>query len=640
MKLLTKFYLANTVIFILLTAVVLMVSIQWVERNTIHDASQRIELGMNNAWNIYSEKAKSSHQLLEIIAQVESVRKFMENPSNPQLRALVSERLQKIRIEHKMDILNLILPDGGVLLRTRVPYSVGDDLSDDPLVRKVVESQKSMEGTIIIEKSRLQREGGSLLERCMDTTGQPRGLFTGSAVPVFSSEKLVGVIQMGAILNDNHEIVDKIKNIVFEDKIYNGRSIGTATVFMDNIRISTNVIGQNHGRATGTTAVAPIAEHVLRTGKPWQGRAWVVDASYIGHYDPIVDPDGRIIGMLYIGELEQKYIDIKYKILLTISIVLLIAMIITNMIFYFLARTILVPVKKLIEATRRISEGETSIRVEGNFSGELGDLAKAFNLMAGDMELHNREINLKHKELEELNNELELINRNYISMLGFVSHELKNPLASAVMSLYTVKDGYLGELNEKQKKGLDAVGESLDYFKELIMSYLDLSRLEKGEYLLNRRSVNLRESVIAPVVAGLETEIKNKNMSIDVAVREDITVNADPDLLRIVYDNLIANAVKYGREGTLIRLSSEARNGKRMFSVYNEGAGIPEEKMYMLFKKFSRIYSSEHAGKKGSGLGLYTCAEIIKKHGGKIWAESEPDKWVRFSFSFDPDESL
>ncbi|MGI6393501.1 MAG: sensor histidine kinase [bacterium] len=236
---------------------------------------------------------------------------------------------------------------------------------------------------------------------------------------------------------------------------------------------------------------------------------------------------------------------------------------------------------------------------------------------------------LKTKEKEE---ELELTRKNYIDTLGFVSHELKNPLASAVMGLHTVKDGYLGELNEKQLKALDSVAESLDYFKELIKNYLDLSCLENGEYVVQRKKILLKSTVIEPSLKQFEKEFEVHKMSVDVGVHDDTQVDADSNLLRIVYDNLIGNAVKYGKEGSIIRLREKVVDGKFVFSVYNEGEGIPEDKMALLFKRFSRIHCAEHAGKRGTGLGLFSCHEIIKKHGGKIWAESDPGKWAEFSF--------
>lgn len=243
-----------------------------------------------------------------------------------------------------------------------------------------------------------------------------------------------------------------------------------------------------------------------------------------------------------------------------------------------------------------------------------------------------RGANVPVEKLTTLNNELELSNKNHIDMLGFVSHELKNPLGSAVMALHTVKDGHLGDLNAKQLKALGSVAESLDYFKELIESYLDLSRLEKGEYVVQKQNISLKNAVIDPVLKQFAEELKSHNISVDITVHDDTKVDADPDLLRIVYDNLISNAIKYGKEDGTIRIREKIADEKLFLSVYNEGVGIAKENMSLLFKKFSRIHLAEHAGKRGTGLGLYFCREILKKHGGEIWAESEPGKWVEFNF--------
>jgi signal transduction histidine kinase len=116
-------------------------------------------------------------------------------------------------------------------------------------------------------------------------------------------------------------------------------------------------------------------------------------------------------------------------------------------------------------------------------------------------------------------------------------------------------------------------------------------------------------------------------------IPESLMLNADSNLLRIVYDNLLSNAIKYGREEGMIVLDAHENTHKVTLSVRNDGEGIPPEKMSKLFKKFSRLDSPEYAGKKGTGLGLYTCKEIIEKHGGEIWADSKMGEWVKFNFT-------
>jgi signal transduction histidine kinase len=220
-----------------------------------------------------------------------------------------------------------------------------------------------------------------------------------------------------------------------------------------------------------------------------------------------------------------------------------------------------------------------------------------------------------------------------MEMLGFVSHELKNPLSSAMMSLHTVKDGYLGDLTEAQEKSLASVAQSLEYFEDMVKNYLDLSRLEKGELEAHEEVISLYPQVIEPVLEGLRQGLADKGMDVENKIPEDFQVYADSNLLRIVYDNLLSNAVKYGEKGGRIELDGRRDGDDVTLSVFNEGKGIPPEKMPKLFQKFSRLDSPEHAKKKGTGLGLYICREIVEEHGGKIWADSKAGEWVRFSFT-------
>jgi len=113
---------------------------------------------------------------------------------------------------------------------------------------------------------------------------------------------------------------------------------------------------------------------------------------------------------------------------------------------------------------------------------------------------------------------------------------------------------------------------------------------------------------------------------------EQLTVTVDPILMRIVFSNLITNAIKYGIAGGMITLGfSEGKDCYR-FHVKNEGPGIPEDKLTTVFEKFVRIDYKELGKQLGTGLGLYNTKEIIEKHGGTIWAESETGQWANFIF--------
>ncbi|MCU0244632.1 MAG: ATP-binding protein, partial [Acidobacteria bacterium] len=107
-------------------------------------------------------------------------------------------------------------------------------------------------------------------------------------------------------------------------------------------------------------------------------------------------------------------------------------------------------------------------------------------------------------------------------------------------------------------------------------------------------------------------------------------IEGDPNLLKILVANLVNNAVKYGAEGTPVRVRLTARDGELVLAVRNEGVGIPKEDMPRLFKRFERLKQKGTEGVKGSGLGLYISKTVVDKHKGRIWVEGEPGKWVIF----------
>ena len=633
MKLQTKFFLGILGVFLPLAIVVAIASVLWINANTIREAQQRVELHIRAAWDIYEEKKMQIRSTLDILAQSPRIKAVLVQHSNTTNKDILKQELEEIRKKNAMDILTLIDDKGNVVLRSRPPFNKNDNLSDDLLVSEALRTKGSCEGDIIFTSDRLRLEGQGLLEKCMRFGGEPKGMLTGAVIPLIEDGHVLGCIQMGILLNGATEIVDKIREGIFENVYYHEKPLGTATIFMGDLRISTNVVDDHGGRAIGTRVSEEVREKVLENGLSWTGRAWVVNAWYLSQYDPILDPDGNVIGMLYIGELEERYLDMRIKTVQTVLGIIFAGMLSAIIISFLIIRSFLIPVDKLSEATKKISQGDFLSRVEVKTRDEIGKLAESYNRMADQLDKHEQEIREKQSELSSVNSELRATNRNYMEMLGFVSHELKNPLASAIMSLYTVKDGYLGEISEAQQKGLESVGKSLDYFHDMIKNYLDLSRLEKGELVVNKLTVSLNSDVIEPVLGGLEREIEQKKIQIENFISKETGVLADRDLLRIVYDNLLSNAIKYGYSGGKIQLEADEDDNFVILSVTNEGQGIPRDKIDKLFKKFSRIDGPGYAGKKGTGLGLYICKEIIEKQGGEIRAESNEENWARFVFS-------
>lgn len=229
--------------------------------------------------------------------------------------------------------------------------------------------------------------------------------------------------------------------------------------------------------------------------------------------------------------------------------------------------------------------------------------------------------------------EAESSKRAYMELLGFASHELKNPLSSIISEGKVLTGGYLGPLQEPQERLVGKMVRKAEFLLELVRQYLDLARLEEGRLVVKPvTGVNLVDQVIAPAIDIIEPQAAEKGIRIERHLPEaPVLAECDPALLGIVLINLLGNAVKFGKEGGLIQLELKAGSTIRV-SIENEGPGFAENQRNLLFRKFSRLSSPELSKRKGTGVGLYTAWWIVNRHGGRIWADSSPGNWARFSF--------
>jgi signal transduction histidine kinase len=234
---------------------------------------------------------------------------------------------------------------------------------------------------------------------------------------------------------------------------------------------------------------------------------------------------------------------------------------------------------------------------------------------------------------------------NYAQILYFVAHELKAPLASIATIGQTLTEGYVGKLTAQQSEKVQRMIANSNYLMNLVRDYLDLSQIETGELrFLPGPAVDLVEEVIRPMMEIQAPAAKARGMTIEPDL-EYLVAPCDATLLKVVFNNLLGNAVRYGRENSkiLVRLVRRsffdyADSGARvrqywaLCSVRNDGVGFAPEQKQKLFARFQRLHHPEHRGVTGSGLGLYISRQIILKHGGEITADSEPGKWAEFRF--------
>ncbi|MBT3382054.1 MAG: GAF domain-containing sensor histidine kinase [Lentisphaerae bacterium] len=230
--------------------------------------------------------------------------------------------------------------------------------------------------------------------------------------------------------------------------------------------------------------------------------------------------------------------------------------------------------------------------------------------------------------------QLQAANHAYLEMLSFVSHELKSPVASMLTDVSLLQGGYLGELNAKQAEKLRRMTTKGEYLLGLVGEYLDLARMEGGQVRADIAAVaDFSVQVVEPSVEIVQPQLEAKSMTLDREIVIDAPVLCDQGLLRIVMVNLLGNAVKYGRPEGRVELRVKAGPEQLEVAVWNEGPGFPASQRSRLFRRFSRLDTPELRKRKGTGVGLYTCWNIIEMHGGRITASSQEGEWAEFAFT-------
>ncbi|MDP8259903.1 MAG: cache domain-containing protein [Candidatus Gygaella obscura] len=423
----------------------------------------------------------------------------------------------------------------------------------------------------------------------------------------------------GKIINKEFSLVDKIRDLVFEDISYDKKPYGTVTIFQDDVRVSTNVLTKNGDRAIGTRVSKEVYDAVITRGRIWQKRAFVVNDWYLTCYKPIKNITGDVIGILYVGILEKPFIDLKMRFFLAFLFIVILSIILAVLLSVFLADRISKPVIEITNATAKISDGELTHRLQNKiFIKEISELANSFNNMAE--RLHERDVSLKSSK-----EQVEVLNKRYLDMVGFVSHELKGILSSIVLNTYSLKKGLVGPINEAQRKTLNSISNNLDYLTSTVKNFLSLSRIEKEEMVLNKTKFRLKQDLIFPAIEAFNHQAVEKDINIIDNTESDIELYADISLMQILINNLLSNAVKYGSEHGNIVITAKKEIEKILFEVYNEGRPIDVVDKDKLFRKFSRVIYRGMEKIKGTGIGLYIVSEIVKRHNGKIWLETKSE---------------
>ncbi len=285
-----------------------------------------------------------------------------------------------------------------------------------------------------------------------------------------------------------------------------------------------------------------------------------------------------------------------------------------------LRRRVVRPIQRVAGAAGEIAGGDLGTRVEARRLDELGDLARAFNEMAAGLERQAAEITLRTGELERSNRELE----DYASV---TSHDLQGPLVTIGM--------YAGLL--ERKLGGDPEARALathirtgsERMRVLTRDLLAYARLDREAF---KREPIALDDVLRDVRDALAGPLRDRGA--EVVVQPLPTVSGDPGRLRQVFQNLLANAIKFMPPDTVPRVevtSTALPGAMTRISVHDNGIGFAAGQAELIFRPFQRLHSADRY--EGSGIGLAVCERIVAQHGGRIWAEGAPGRGATFHFT-------
>jgi len=309
-----------------------------ITNRVIYETQERVKESLNTARWVYTSKLNDIDRTIHLT----SIRYILKEALKREKALSIKDDMTKLMTDEGLDFLTLVGRKGTVLLRFHNPGMSGDSLTEDPFVKETL-GNKAISGTQVLSREELLKEGKTLAnkavfsliptpkEKSIEKLDQTSGMVLKSAHPVVDANgQVLGALVGGILLNRNYEIVDRIKNIVFKGAKYKGKDIGTATIFLGDWRISTNVMDKEGHRAVGTRAMKEVQEQVLQNGLPWMQRAYVVDDWYITAYEPIRDFQGKIAGMLYVGIMESKYTVLKERLILLFMFGMLVSVAISS----------------------------------------------------------------------------------------------------------------------------------------------------------------------------------------------------------------------------------------------------------------------------------------------------------------------
>ena len=233
----------------------------------------------------------------------------------------------------------------------------------------------------------------------------------------------------------------------------------------------------------------------------------------------------------------------------------------------------------------------------------------------------------------EANLELTKATQAKSEFLAHMSHELRTPLNVIIGFSELLMDEVAGEINDEQRQSLNDILNSGKSLLNLINDILNLSKIEAGKIELVFRDISIA-NIIESLCKDMRPIISRRNQSMEIAMEKELPlVKADRARINQVLFNLLGNATKFTPDGGKLRVEAQRDDVYVVVSVIDSGIGIRKEEQDKIFEEFYQLGSPLSEDKSGTGLGLTIARQIIDRHGGRIWVESEFGSGSGFSFT-------
>lgn len=626
LKLPIKISLQTKLILSLLTVVTisglgaLLVGKAVIDKNIIHQAYEEVGKKLEMVEDVYANRLYVKHRLITSLAAYPAFQSTVRDGNRSQIHA----SLQGLK-EPSFDILNVTDAEGRILVRSRDFRALGDSVADDPYVRAVIQQHKAVWGFDVMSREALHKESHELAVRALvplrlpfhspgddetvEKRAETRGMMLKVASPIMQDGKLIGVIYGASLLNNDESILEKARSLVLGDEQIDGRHVASATLFLDGVRIATTLRDLAGELALGTPLANEVFQRVFVDGQRWHNRTEALGMGIIAGYKPIRNIEGKTIGILYAGMLEEKFTRINDRANQSFLIMMVITGVFSLLLAAYLVHHFIRPISAMVFAAQEIAAGNYR-KVEIRTNDEMGYLGEVFNEMVEALAEKDRRFMENVEKRIERTEKLAVLGR----LASGIAHEINNPLTGVLAFTDILLETLSGTEHEADLKVIKS--ETLRC-REIVRGMLDFAR----ETQLEMVRTNLNK-IINAVLQVLRNHVSFQNIGIERKLDPDLPdIYVDINQIKSVINNLAVNAADAMPNGGSLTITTSTTPDRKYvhLRITDTGVGISEEN---LLKVFDPFFTTKEIG-KGTGLGLSVTYGIIKRHNGLINIKSQ-----------------